>query len=402
MTWLHQARILWDRRKIEGASEYYDRMRRYEVLIEHIPDHIDNHRLALGLMALYDKNVEEARAQLSGAHGAERSVSIRIALLLCDWLENDHPQIDEELGELLVELEGERGVEAEAPDVETSESSDGLDEDERLFRNMRLWFAISRLYTWLRLEAKRGLPASEQAELGQRLRAVSELDPSMADPYLIEGLIQYYFAQEDAERDAALELLKKARTKGARVGEVNALVDRLTRLAEMERQAVKGFLDLAKKYLRDRNVPEELRKELLAELQKFTRFQELGEIEVLTTQDSAAPTISELQSRSTMLRRRVQRLLRRRLAHGGGEEKKIGELLTTLGKSSEELKKTSEELERNEQKLMLRSGEFLLEEDEGAEDAQRESEDSKAELAPAFVPEPPPRPVNIKRSSNDE
>ncbi|MDQ3804813.1 MAG: hypothetical protein M3416_13410 [Acidobacteriota bacterium] len=427
---LNRARHNWARREVDDALHYFAELRKLGVLTEEIPGRVDDHETVIGIMSLFDRETDEARKHFAGAVAAAReqgkpALHGELGLLLCDWVASDNPDVDEALGEVLKGLERadataqemvntackfcgkkyEAGagcvgkavgctgcrrrfiveVEKDAKDSRAPSGDDGggaaepaaqperlLDEEEILLRNALLWHAVSLLFTWRGLPPGGGLPPGSHDELSDRLNRVRDVDAEMPDPYLIEGLINYYFfSASDSEREAAVAAIDKAASKGVNVPEVLNLADREHRLAEFRRDSLNRFLALVKNYLTDQGVPEHLREQLKARLERFSRFAQMGEIDLTKGEEDAAPSLVEMQARGVLLCKRVDSIVKPRLADADSQDREAIEgLIRNLDRTTKTLTKKIERLEQTEYSLMEATGEFLFHEEEAATEAE--------------------------------
>lgn len=427
IAFLYQARLLWSRRQVSGALHYFERLQELGVLQDQIPSHIDDHQVMFGIVALFDKDLAEARNHFTGAVEAARrdgtsTTAGELGLLLCSWSEGEVPDMDAQLGAVLAEIEQQETVSvscshcqhsqpahrlrlgtqitcvscqqefATAPtdapvsmmDGEASADADQqLGDDELLVRNVMLWHAVSLISSWRRLPPAGGLLPKAKGTLLFRLEKVRALDPEMGDPLLLAGLICYYFAQSEEEREEALALLEAAIEKEVHVPEVLNLVDRERRLDEVQRDALKRFLSLVGNYMTDRSVPERYRRELKERFSRFKRFKDPGEIDLEKGEEEAAPSLKDIQTRGIQLQKRVDSILKGKLRNI--EDREVAEtiegLLQSLETKTQTLVENANLVEETEYELMGRTGEFLFHE-EPQEEAVREEEGSKAaELA---------------------
>jgi tetratricopeptide (TPR) repeat protein len=420
IAFLHKARQHWSQKQVESALHYFAELRKLGVLTEEIPSHIDYHQVVLGIMALFDKKIEEARQHFRGAENAAQGdnkspVPAQLGLLLCDWRAADNPDIDERLGQALaampvadkfltpedlpetpialcpfcgkkykfnrellgknakckeckkvfpLEIEPSAKPSADAPGM----AQPNLDKESLLLRNALLWHAISLLFAWRKLPGKKGLPVPEFKKMKDRLHRIRRVDADMGDSYLMEGLLAYYFAGTDDDRTLALKILEKATKSDVNVPEVLNLVLCEQKLAHLRKNSVQLFLELLKSYLTDAGVPEHLRRELQERLAPFSAFK-MGPIELAKGEDEAAPSVQDLQNRGALIHRRVTTIVKPRLAHANADPKDK-ETINTLMKSLEAATKTLVEnakgLESAELKLLETTGEFLFEEEEQA------------------------------------
>lgn len=421
ITFLRQARLLWSRRQVSGAIHYYERLRALEVLQDQIPSHIADHQVMLGIIALFEKNLEEAQKHFQGAVDSARqekraTTAGDLGLLLCRWRSGGIPDVDADLTNIVAAMEEKerlvitcdscgrkhemslhsmegritcKGCKRElAPGglncrlltgAGEEASQGGADKDSRdrpelreahlLLRNVLLWHGISRLYTWQGLPARSGLPESEKERLNRRMAKVTAVDGEMSDPHLLRGLVAYYFAADDAERQTALELLGTAQKQGVHLPEVLILLERERRLAALQRDALQRYLVLVKNYLTDPGVPEHLRQELRERLERFSRFKDLGEIDLLQGEYDTAPSLRDIQARGAILRRRVHTIIKPRLSEASADDAEALEmLLQNLEQETRGLAENTERLEIAEVNLMATTGEFLFRDEEEVED----------------------------------
>ncbi len=421
IAFLRQAQVRWSRRQVDGALHYFERLRELDVLHEQIPSHIDVHQIMYGIVALFEKNLDNAVKHFTGAVAAAKkegrsTAPAKLGLLLCDWRKEDRPDIDARLDEVIVMLRNREMVAINCPHCERkhevdrehiggeiscreckkefsveakecrplAESTDmnkaaeeekadddekKLSDDELLLRNALLWHAVSLLFTWLHLPAKSGLPREEMGKLNDRVDKVTEIDPEMGDPYLLKGLIYYFFATNDEQREEALESLKTATSNDVHYPEVLNLIEREDRIAQFRRDALKRFLALLKKYLSDEGVPIHLRQKLRERLERFARFKDLGEIDIEEGEHDAAPSLKDIQYRGEFLRKRIDQIVKPRLGSASPEDgEKIEELMKSLEIETKSLAENSERLENVENEVMATSGEFLFKEEEGMEE----------------------------------
>jgi tetratricopeptide (TPR) repeat protein len=423
IAYLHRARQAWTEKAVDGALHYFNRLRKLGVLTEEIPKHIDQHQVVLGIMALFDGKLDEARKHFDGAVKSAQgdnqpTVPGRLGLLLCAWRGADVPDVDEELAALIEELPGARAVLAGEPVPESFQvlcpscgarykvkrdmvgkkvacrgcktsfaveapapaalagspaaKKAELEGDALLLRNTLLLHAVSLLYTWLRLPAKAGLPDGPRRTFRERLRRTRKVDPSLGDCHLLEGLIAYYFARNDAERTDAVQCLERAAKADVNVPEVLDLLQREQKLADVRRNMLTLFLDLVRKYLTDFAVPEPLRRELRDHLAGRRGLADLAKVDLKHGEDQTAPSVQDLQNRGGLIHRRVKTIVQPRLAEAEvdpAEQEAITKEMTTLDAATRTLTENVERLEQAEMKLLERTGEFLFDDEPPAEPA---------------------------------
>ena len=375
----------WRNHEIEVAIRYFDFVRKLELYTEKLPSALSNYRLTLGIAALFNGHLEEAREHFEKAvqqAGEEKrpDMEARIGLLLCVWREEKFPKIDDELGVLVEQMQAQtirnkQSVEEAAaplaadPENQTVEKRKTLSEDDVLLRNVRFWYCVSRLYQWFYFKEKSGLPEEERKLLHERLQAVLDIDPEMGDPLFIRGLIDYFFAY-DTDRKKAVEDIEQS---DIHVPESDILVTKEKRLMEYEQKSLERYLALLKKYLEDSTVPYLLRKELKEYLDRFSRFQSMAdEFAFEEAGDETSASLQEIQARGELLRKRIDTIVKPKMKDESRQETReaFEKLLNRLDKTSTFMARANHRLEETEQKLMINTGEFLFTEEETEEEAE--------------------------------
>jgi len=116
IAYLNMARSLWKRQEFAQSMAYYEQLRRLKVLQNEIPTQIDDHQITVAIQALYLNDEAKARKSFRNAIDAandDKSISTikaKLGLLLCTWHAQEYPDIDDELGELLDDLDKFSGV----------------------------------------------------------------------------------------------------------------------------------------------------------------------------------------------------------------------------------------------------------------------------------------------------
>ena len=361
VAYLQLGRMALRRREADRALHFFERVRELEVLADKVPRDVADHQVVLGIEALFDGQPEQARERFANARRAAQQEGSSVlypelGLLLYEWRVTERPGGD---------FDGRLWDQVQAVQAEAGGPEGGLTEQRRLLRDMLVWHAVSGLFAWLHLPAGGGLSPTDFDELRQRLRRVSEVDPEIADPDLLGGLIQYYFATDEDERARAVALLEQACEKGVNVPEVNLLVGREHALAEAAEESVEHFLAVVKSYLGEQSVPAKLRRELQERLSKLERFKRLADVDVERGEADMAPSVDNLHGRAELMRRRVERIVKPRLTGvATADAEKVSGILRELEGTTKTLSETAQELEKSEQSLMLATGEFLLKEEE--------------------------------------
>ena len=422
ISYLALASLRLARREINGALHYFNLVRQLEVLADEIPSHLDDHEVVTGIIALFEKNREEAVKHFQAAvtTASERdkpTYAGRLGLLLCQWRSDTLPDIDDALAEVLTDMQPEQDksegasistkcphcdrvyrlksesigkrvqckeancrrrftVEirdaVDAPESEEASEDRLFSESDLLLRNTLLWHCVSRLVVWLRREERSGLADSERKLMRKRLETVTQLDPDLGDPYLIDGLVRYYFAVSEEDRKGGHALIEKAVELDVHVPEVLQLLDRVNKLAALGEHSLSYFHQLSSQYATNAEVDPELRDRFVRTMNRYSRFRELGAIEQLGREESVAPSLESLQGRAQILRTRVSNIVKYNLTD---EESEVQELIAgRLGELDEQSRTLADEtkaFQQTEVRLMESTGEFLFQ-DEESESGQPE------------------------------
>ncbi|MCN9243078.1 hypothetical protein NGF19_20125 [Streptomyces sp. RY43-2] len=371
----------WRRRETDGALHHFDRVRELGELTERIPPQVNDLHLVKGVQAVFDGRTDDARNAFTDArrrsveHGAP-TAQAEVGLLVCDWTEGDPRKLGEWLGRLAQEVERELAELPTASDTESDEDADadvGADAGERrrTAELLRTGIAVLRLIAlvreWLRRPALSGAPsAADFAEFDGRVDAVRAADPELGDAALVGGLVHYYFALSQPERERALAELHGGTelAKGIMLPEVLDLMERERALGG-EGDAISRYLALLTEFLDDPDRSPEDRAQFRRLKAKFTRFQDAEGIE-----DGAVPTQrsapDDHRRRSQELRRRIEGIVYPRvrdLPDDAPAKVALRELLADLDRACDVYGEGAEVLHGAEQKLITSTGAILLPEE---------------------------------------
>ena len=415
IVYLERARTYWAAKQINAAVEYFNKVRSLGMLEMEIPEHIDDHQIVLGVAAIHEENFDQAAQHFRGAVSAalgtgKPTVAGRLGELICDWRTNDDPEIDEPLGAIANELlenipsasplgkvqcehancryefcvalhsAGKRAVcthcrryfrlpspiQPLAAETSAETIPDRLlVDDELMVRNVLLWHVILRIFDWKKRPHSEPIPDNEWQELRHRLDRVRNVDPTMPDPDLLEGLMTYYFAEDDHSRAAAITILDNAVKGGVNLPAIIDLIAREKKVAAYLNDGLARFFGHVQNYVGDGLVPIEYRRDLFERLRRFSRFRQLLKPQANDDGD-AAPSLEDLQNRSQILRDRVYNVHRQLLEvdPDGEDAKLISALVDDLEITTDQLVDTARSVERTEHELMASTSEFLLREDD--------------------------------------
>jgi len=399
------------RREISGALHFFAQVRKLDVLADEIPSHLDDHEVVHGIVALFEKNYDEAKKHFQAAvdTATERNKPAyagRLGLLLCRWRGETLPEIDDALSQVLTEIQPHEDADEDEPihtqcphcnrtyrlrtnylgkRVQCKEAAcrrrfvierhdapneDDLEavSDERLFtesdlllRNSLLFHCITRLALWLRLNERSGLSDAERKIMRQRLDSVTQLDPDFGDAYLIDGLLSYYFARNEDERKVGHQKIEKAVELDVHVPEVLKLLECMNTFAQLTEQGPSYFHQLSGQYAMNAEVDPQMRERFVRNMNRYRRFRELGTIDSLPKDEIVAPTVENLQGRGQILRNRVSNIVRYNLADEDSDVKEaIQSRLDQLDDRSKTLAEEAKAFQDTELELMESTGEFLF------------------------------------------
>ncbi|MEU9101654.1 hypothetical protein [Streptomyces sp. NPDC048361] len=352
----------WRRRETDGALHHFDRVRELGELTEHIPTEVNDLQLVKGVQAVFDGRTDDAREAFADARtrSVERetpTVQAELGLLVCDWPQGDPVQ----LGRWLARLAEQVG-----PD------DPGLAEEERVTAGrLRTGIAVLRLVAllreWLARPALSGAPAPDDfEELRRRVEAVREADPELGDAALVDGLVRYYFAFSQPEREQALATLDAgtALAKGVLLPEVLDLMERERALGG-EGDAISRYLTLVAELLDDPDRSDEDRAHFRRLKARFALYGDPGDLPegAVPHQRAAA---DDHRRRSRALRRRIELIVYPRirdLPDDAPAKRALRDLLADLDRASGVYAEGAEILHGAEQQLITRTGEILLPEE---------------------------------------
>ncbi|MFM9966076.1 MAG: hypothetical protein ACKV2Q_33260 [Planctomycetaceae bacterium] len=428
ISFLAQAQLRWARRETAGAMHYFDAVRQLGVLADEIPNHIDDHEVVMGTLALFEKNTDQAKKHFDAsiAAASQRNKPThpgQLGRLLCDWRTGDMAAIDEPLGRVLAEMQPKKKDEgapvlaecphcaksyrvkpdyvgrkvqckgcrrrfvvepsqdqadAAAPTKDDAKDSHDrlLSEDELLLRNVRLWHCLTRLLVWMRFKERSGLPDAERKTLKGRLLLVTQMDPDFGDPHLVGGLIDYYFSQDDEQRKQAVEQIQQAIQRDVHVPEVLQLIDRENKLAALSQQCVTYFHQLAQNYSENPEVDPELQDKFVRLMNRHAKVRELGTLRAMPKADSLAPSLENLQGRGQILQTRVKNIVSHRLQEADPQVRlDIVKQLSDLELRSQKLAEGAKAFQQSEFGLMESTGEFLFADEEPTDEAPTDAEE---------------------------
>ncbi|MFD9824806.1 hypothetical protein [Streptomyces violascens] len=354
----------WRRRETDGALHHFDRVRELGELTENIPPEVNDLQLVKGVQAVFDGRTDDAREAFSDARerAVERelpTVQAELGLLVCDWADGDPAQLGEWLGRLAEQVEngGEQG--------------DPSEEDRATAERLRTGIAVLRLVAllreWLAGPALSGAPSADGfEELRRRVDAVRSADPELGDAALVDGLVRYYFALGQPEREQALAVLDEGTglAKGILLPEVLDLMERERALGG-EGDALSRYLTLVAELLDDPDRSEEDRAQFRRLKAKFTPYGDPGDLEEgAVVHQRAAP--DDHRRRSQALRRRIELIVYPRirdLPDDAPARRALRALLDDLDRASGVYAEGAEILHGAERKLITSTGEILLPEE---------------------------------------
>jgi hypothetical protein len=357
---LHLAGAHWRRRETDEALHHFDRVRDLGVLTDEIPKAADNLHVLKAIQLFFDHRPADGRTAFEAARerAAEReqsTVEADLGLLACDWEVGDPEQLDRRLAGIFDDL-------AQQPD-----------EDEEYRKQLETVMLLLSMMVLLRRWARRpelsGAPGTDdRSELATRVTRLIEVDEELGDPWLVEGLLCYYFAANEDERETALAILERGMglqaAKAIAVPEVLELVEKERALGG-QGDALSRFLRLVHEFLADPAVPARHRDELRSLRDKFARYADDLSEDLALPQRPVSP--EEMRQRIGAVRRRIELIIYPRLRDLPDDAPArvlLREQLAELDKVAELFATQAQALHQSEHKLVIGIGMFLLPQEE--------------------------------------
>jgi hypothetical protein len=375
---LHLASAAWRRRETAEAMNHFDRVRHLGVLTDEIPKAADNLHVLKGIQLFFDHRRPDARDAFDAArtraeeHG-QSTVEAELGLLACDWETVDPQELDRRLDGM------------PEPAAQPRSNTDYRRQLETAVVLLRVMVLLRCLAT--RPKQTGELSYDDRTELAERLDRLIEVDPELGDPFLVEGLLVYYFAEDEVQRETALATLERGiglnGAKAITVPEVLHLVEKERALGG-QGDALSRFLGLVHEFLADPAVPSRHRDDLRSLRDRFSRFaDDLGE-DLPLPQRPDSPT--ELRQRIDVVRRRIELILYPRLRDlpdNAPARSLVREQLAELDEVAGRYAAEAELLHQREHALVMKTGEFLLPQEEwddghgAANDADADTDDGE-------------------------
>ena len=366
-------------RSTQLALGYFDRVRALGALADQVPADLADHHLAFGLNSAFENKWPEARKHFDTAakSGKDDSPNARLGLLLCDWREAASADVDEKLSALLPAVQAAYDKTEETRAAKAKKDGNGKarekqgeeadpDEATLLLASCRLWHVFSLLRGWTLRPNRTPVHKEDMDALASRSAAVKEVVSTMAEPWLVEGLIAYYFVDGDPKARAnAIQNMEKASELEMSVPEVLLLLRHEGEQRRLLQDGSQTYVKLIYSYLTNQEIPENVRREVRAQVARFERFKSLEEIEITASDRDVAPSLAELQARVEITHKRIDELVRPRLSGDSNQEAKdeLDALSEDIKTTTEVLREKAAHLESREAKIAAYVAPFLLPEE---------------------------------------
>jgi thioredoxin-like negative regulator of GroEL len=357
---LHLAAGNWRRREINGALHHFDQVREIGELTDKIPPEANNLQLAKGVQSVFDERLDEAREAFGAARkrSAARelpTLEADLGLLVCDWEDEDPRQLGKRLEQLAEQAQ-------QRPDEDDTKGP--------LRTGIALLTVIALLREWLDKPDQSGAPsAADFEELARRVAATHDADPDLGDPFLIDGLVHYYFALNQPEREQALATLDDGtqRARAIALPEVRRLMERERELGG-KGDAISRYLELVAEFLADPERSEQERQRLRNLREKVIQSADPNALPPDGPMPDQRAQAEDHQRRVKELVRRVELIVYQRIRdlpddHPAREV--LRNLRAELDRAGHVYADGAQVLRSAEQGLMVSVGEFLLPEESG-------------------------------------
>lgn len=361
------------------ALDYFDRVRALDVLADQVPADLADHHLVFGLNSAFENKWPEARKHFeAGANsGKDDSPNARLGVLLCDWRETPSTDVDEKLSALLPAVEAiyAKGAKTRAARAKNSGNSNDKekppedanpDEATLLLASCRLWHVFSLLRRWTLRSGGTQVPKEDLDALATRSAAVKEVAPTMPEPWLVEGLIAYYFAGGDPKARAnAVQNIEKASEFEMSVPEVLLLLRHEREQQRLLDDGTQTYMKLLRSYLSNQEIPESFRRKVREQVARFERYKSFEEIEITEGDRDVAPSLADLRARVEIIHKRINELVRPRLSGDSNQaaKKELDTVTEDIRTTAEVLREKAAHLESAEAKITVYAAEILLAEE---------------------------------------
>jgi len=374
--------------RIGAAAELFEKTQQLGHFGDQIPADFKNQHVMIGTQCLFDRNVAEARRQfedlqrMAGQLGdAEQRESMlasaSIGLALAAWIENtaDSPaEVERRLVDAARRLDPDAPLELTWPVDAAGSGIAGFVERlealrdkkdspaeraelDQVLRDIHFLRGAAVLRSWATSDQATQRLESFYAAALSRFACARDRDPDFSDAYLVVGLLRYYLADADQERDHGAELLRRAQQLGTRDPEVRQILNQHDQRRRVNQDAVRAYLDVLNDYIQNGTVREQVRIALLQRLSRYGKRLHWDSRPDPALVRTVAPTVAEINDRSALLRERVRELA---TGHGAAELATTNELTRRLERESRELSERARAVEESEAELLVQVGDRLL------------------------------------------
>jgi tetratricopeptide (TPR) repeat protein len=274
--------------KVDVAAQLFDKVRKLGDFSDLVPVDLRNRHIIVGTRALLDGDLDVARVQfqaLADSSGtldpSERDAAIassKLGLALVAWMQSQpntalavEALLDEAAG--LMDPAGAR--QAVWPPMQKRSLAERLvaatDDRHPGLRDVHLLRALSVLRAWAESEPSAAVASADiyLRNVLRRLARANELDPDMADPYLIVGLLTHQRATTPEERAESVELLREAQRLGVHDPYVTRIVNRHDQETGRARDALAIYLHALDTFRKDDTVRSSIQLDLSERLSRL-------------------------------------------------------------------------------------------------------------------------------------
>jgi len=372
--------------RIDAAAKLFEKVEQLGDFGDQIPTDLRNRHVVLGAQALFDKdvvgarrqfeNLEQAAAQLDPDQRESMTASAKLGLALAAWIE-DAPGSPSKVESLLVDaakrLDPDGHLELTWPRTADGTSiADHLEaltrkasrsaqdaELDRALRDVHFLRGVAVLRSWANAEQPSDAHLTEALS---RFACARDRDPDFSDTYLVVGLLRYYLATTDQEREHGIAELRQAQKLGAHDPEVLQILNHHERIGRASRDAVDTYLQVLDRYVQDGSVREQVRSALVRRLSRYRKVRDWDSRPELTLVRAVAPTVAEMNDRSELLRERVNQLLSTQ--QEADDLAAARQLTHSLENDAHALSEHARSIEQKEAELLVLVGDRLLADNE--------------------------------------
>ena len=421
---------LWNNNEVAGAFDYFDKVRNLGEYCDKLPAGATNHLSMLGLRALHNGNTLKAREHfmeiISNERADERSrMEAKLGICLCTWVEEEQPDIEQELSEIVryaeksyqkelsktpryvrcehckaiyrintgIDMEkyicSECGKSFDPKEITTLNQAEKngakqiFSQGGILLINTLLLYSQSYLFSLMAKNLHSGITREMKQTYIGRLDNVLKVDRDEPLARIAKALFLYFTAEDLAEKDEAVNQLEAV--KEIEYSEILNIIQEKKARNEREKNILNEYLELVKDYVSNSDVPLEYRESLYEKLNQNPAFAKWATRKHLAVDHNRTePSLTLLSIRNMLVKSRVENFIHTKRASKTGitfNEAEITQSLQKIEEGTKIIREQATAMEKDENRVLSLTGELLLQEDETLNTEEQPEPDGGAEAA---------------------